>query len=412
MERAEPHARCERRRLPGGGEYGEYGLYLHTPFCATKCPYCDFASGVFPESEVVTYLEAVGVEIERTAADPALAPLVAAGVVTSIFCGGGTPSHLSGAALAQLVGALRARFRIAAGAEFTVEANPESLTAEKAELLRDLGVSRLSLGVQSLDDTVLKRLGRPHDAASALAAARVARSRFPRLNVDLIFAVPGLTRASLGASLDRLLDVGPDHLSAYGLTVEPGTPFGALRARGALGEFAEEDYLAADELIEERAARAGLRRYEVSNYARPGAECRHNLDIWRGGFYLGLGPSAHSYLPGGTYGMRRANVSDLHAYAARLRRGEAAAPAGEAIDREQAMAERLLLGLRLAEGIDLAAFAHRFGVAVEVAAGAELDLLLAGGWLAAGGGRLRVTRAGLPLLDTLLGRLTARLAAA
>jgi oxygen-independent coproporphyrinogen-3 oxidase len=390
----------------------EYGIYLHTPFCATKCPYCDFYSGVFPEALVAKYVAGVVTEIERAARDPLVEPLRTHGAATSLFLGGGTPSHLPPAALTRLLGAIRATFPLAPAAEVTVECNPESLTPDQAAHLRDLGVERVSVGVQSLDDAVLARLGRPHDAAAALAAARLARAVFPRVNFDLIVAVPGLARESLRATLDLLLALGPDHLSAYGLTIEPGTGFGALAARGELAEEPDEEYLAQDAMVEAAAARAGLRRYEVSNHARPGEECRHNLAIWRGGFYVGFGPSAHSYLPAGEHGLRRANGKDLARYLGQIERGESPVESAAIVSPEQAMAEALLLGLRLAEGIDRAAFARRFGVTLEAATGGEVGPLVAGGFLAVNDTRLRATPRGRAVLDLVLARLATRLAAA
>jgi len=390
----------------------EFGLYLHTPFCATKCPYCDFYSGVFPETWVEPYVAAVRAEVAAAARDPLVAPLATRGRAASLFIGGGTPSHLAPAALERLVVGIRDRFPLAPDAECTVECNPESLTADRARALRDLGVDRVSVGVQSLDDRVLARLGRPHDAAAAYAAACLARASFPRVNFDLILAAPGLARRSLEQTLDRLLALTPDHLSAYGLTIEPGTVFGALAARGELRAAPDEEYLVQDEMVAARAARAGLERYEVSNFARPGEECRHNLAIWRGGFYLGFGPSAHSYLPGGAYGFRRANERDLARYAGRLERGESPAAPAESVNAEQAMAEFLLLGLRLTAGIELAAFARRFGIELAAAAGGELERLVGGGFLELAGACVRTTPRGRAVLDTVLGRLTTRLAAA
>lgn len=389
-----------------------YGLYLHIPFCATKCPYCDFYSGAFAADRIPSYLDAVAVEIERTAAEPEVGALLNRGPAESLFLGGGTPSHLPPDDLARLLGAIRRRLPLAGDAEVTAEANPESLDAEKAAALRDLGVNRVSVGVQSLDDAVLSRLGRPHDARQAAAAAVLARAQFSRVNFDLILAVPGLTRAALARTLDRLLDLGPDHLSAYGLTFEPGTAFGALKARGDLHEMPDDEYVAQDELTEERCRQAGLERYEVSNYARAGEACRHNLAIWRGGYYLGLGPSAHAYLPAGEHGMRRANVADLGAYVARIQRGESPVARVERLGAEAAIAECLLLGLRLAEGVDLDAFERRFSISFEAATGGAAEPLLTRGLLARRGRRLVATPSGRWVLDSILLRLTSQLAAA
>ncbi len=389
-----------------------YGLYLHIPFCATKCPYCDFYSGVFPAKSIPGYLDALEREIEDNAREPEVAGLLATGPASSLFIGGGTPSHLPAGDLARIFAALRRRLPLAPDAEITAEANPESLDAAKAAALGDGGVNRVSVGVQSLDDLVLRRLGRPHDARQALAAARLARKQFPRVNVDLILAAPGLDESVLTSTLDRLLDLGPDHLSAYGLTLEAGTAFGEAKARGELREAPDEVYLAHDALTEERCAMSDLERYEVSNFARPGEECRHNLDVWRGGFYLGLGPSAHSYLPGGEHGVRRKNVSNLAAYIERGREGLSAVEGVERLSPEQAMAERLLLGMRLREGVDLHDFERRFGVDLESATGGTARGLIEAGLLDRRGGRLVATEKGRPVLDSVLLRLTSELKSA
>jgi oxygen-independent coproporphyrinogen-3 oxidase len=390
-----------------------YGLYLHIPFCATKCPYCDFYSGAFAVDRIGSYLDALEIELELAAADPEVRVLLDRGPADSLFLGGGTPSHLPAGDLSRLLASVRRRLPLAADAEVTAEANPESLDAGKAAVFRDLGVNRVSVGVQSLDDAVLRRLGRPHDARQAAAAAALARAQFSRVNFDLILAVPGLTRPALAETVERLLDLGPDHLSAYGLTFEPGTAFGVLAARGELREAPDDEYVAQDELTEARCREAGLRRYEVSNYARAGEECRHNLAIWRGGYYLGLGPSAHSYLPAGEHGMRRANVADLGAYVARIQRRQSPVDRVERLDAASAIAERLLLGLRLEEGVDLDAFERRFEVSFEAATGGAAAPLLARGLLAISRGRrLVATPAGRWVLDTILLRLTSQPAAA
>jgi oxygen-independent coproporphyrinogen-3 oxidase len=397
-------------REPEAGRPAGLGLYLHTPFCATKCPYCDFYSGVFPDQGVPGFERAFAAEARAAAADPDLAAWLTREPVTSVFLGGGTPSHLPAPALRALFQTLREHFPLAAAAEITAEANPESLTAEKADLLLALGVNRVSVGVQSLIDPVLRALGRPHDAETAFHAAALARARFPAVNFDLILAAPGLTPAGVASTVDRLLELGPDHLSAYGLTIEPGTGFGARAARGELTPAPDEEYLAEDELVTVAAARAGLFRYEISNYARPGAECAHNLAIWRGGYYLGLGPSAASTLPGGAFGRRRTNVADLAAYVGSWGAGRPCAEE-ELLTREAAMIETLLLGLRLNEGIAGTRFEQRFGTSL-AAALPVLPALVAGGFLTWDSAHLQLTERGRPLLDAILGRLTAGLARA
>jgi len=393
------------------GREAGLGLYLHTPFCATKCPYCDFYSGVFPEAGVPAFVAALAREAEAVVRDPELQAWLAASPVTSVFLGGGTPSHLPEPALRRLFDIIRATFLLAPAAEITVECNPESLTPEKADLLLELGVNRVSVGVQALADPVLRTLGRPHDAAAALTAAQVARARFPQVNFDLILAAPGLTQPLLRAALDRLLALGPDHLSAYGLTIEPGTTFGAQAARGELKPARDEEYLAQDELVANAARNAGLERYEISNYARPGRECAHNLAIWRGGYYLGLGPSAASTLPGGSYGRRRTNLRDLAGYVRRWEAGLSVADE-EPLGREAAIIESLLLGLRLTAGLDRRRFEQRFGAPLTAVLGAALPPLLEGGFLVLGADHLRLTDRGRPLLDAILERLASGLGSA
>ncbi|MGD8393966.1 MAG: radical SAM family heme chaperone HemW [Candidatus Eiseniibacteriota bacterium] len=385
-----------------------YGVYIHTPFCASKCPYCDFYSGVFDPARMAPLVDAILREAALRWSALPIAP------VSSLYVGGGTPSLLPPPLLERLLGGLRETLPLDGDAEITVEANPESLDPATAETLLTAGVGRLSVGLQALDDTLLACLGRAHDAARALEAARLARRCFRAVSFDLLLGVPGLDLTTLEHTLQALLALEPDHLSVYDLTDEPGTPFTAARARGELPVVPDAACLAQDALVERLLGAAGFERYEVSNYARPGGACRHNLAIWRGGWYLGLGPAAHSKLPLGEspYGLRQANVRDLDAYLAAVAGGGDAVASREVIDRRQAIEERLLLGLRLAEGIDLDRVARDCGLADAAALldPAVVASLGAGGFIERRGSWLRVTPRGRQVLDEIVTRLAVAIA--
>jgi oxygen-independent coproporphyrinogen-3 oxidase len=380
-----------------------YGVYIHTPFCASKCPYCDFYSGVFDPARMAPLVDAIlrEVTLRRSALPPA--------PVGSLYVGGGTPSLLPPPLLGRLVVGVREALPLERDAEITVEANPESLDEATAAALDTAGVGRLSVGVQALDDALLARLGRAHDAAGALAAARLARERFAAVSFDLLLGVPGLDLATVERTVETLLALEPDHLSVYDLTYEPGTPFTAARAQGEIAAASDDACLEQDALVERLLGGAGFQRYEVSNYARPGRACRHNLGIWRGDWYLGLGPAAHSKLPLGAspHGLRQANVRDLDAYLAALADGREAVATSEAIDGRQAVEERLLLGLRLAEGIDLEELARVAGRddGDSLLDPAVVASLAAGGFVARCDARLRVTPRGRRVLDEVVARL-------
>jgi putative oxygen-independent coproporphyrinogen III oxidase len=271
-------------------------LYIHWPFCAAKCPYCDFNSHVRDRVDQARFRDALRRELAREAARAGRRKL------TSIFFGGGTPSLMAPETVAALIADARAAFDAAPDLEVTLEANPTSVEAAKLAAFREAGVNRASLGVQSLREAPLRFLGRRHDAAQAIAALELARGLFPRLSFDLIYARPGQEEADWRAELREALALAADHLSLYQLTIEPGTRFATEHARGAFalpdGDEAARLYAA----TAEEAARFGLLPYEVSNYARPGAESRHNLQYWRYGDYLGVGAGAHQRLsfPDGT----------------------------------------------------------------------------------------------------------------
>lgn len=372
-----------------------FGVYLHWPFCASKCPYCDFNSHVRPVIDEARYCRALAAELGHYAG------LTAGRTVTSIFFGGGTPSLMAPASVGALIDRIAALWPVAGDAEVTLEANPSSVEAGRFAGYRAAGVNRASLGVQALNDADLSRLGRLHSAHEARTALEIATARFERVSFDLIYARPGQTRADWRAELGEALALAPGHLSLYQLTIEPDTPFAALHAAGKLAT--PPDDLAAG-LFEDTQAlceAAGLPAYEISNHARPGEECRHNLVYWRYQPYVGVGPGAHGrVVPAGTGRCETLSERDPAAWLARVEaEGHATttmtplAPAAQAD-------EMLLMGLRLAEGLDLARLRHLTGHEPD---GEGLGELVSGGYLEIGPGeRLRTTAAGRAVLNEIV----------
>jgi oxygen-independent coproporphyrinogen-3 oxidase len=355
------------------------GLYVHVPFCERKCAYCDFFSLPAVESSVRDrYVDALCTEIRGKAThEPA----------ATVFFGGGTPSVLTPAQIGRILDALRAGFALAPDAEVSMEANPETVTEATFRGYRDAGVNRVSLGVQTLDDAILRVLGRIHDAARARAAIREAASAgFTRLGADLMFGLPGQTPERWRADLREVLGWPIEHLSAYEFSVEPETPFAAQTH--ILPD--EDAVLAMWDLLLEETTRAGFLQYEVSNYARPGAECRHNLGYWHDGEWLGFGAGAWS----ARAGVRTGNPRDLGRYFAGAASGFPPAET-DVLPPERQAAETMVLGLRLREGVDLAAFEARWGAAALARLESALAPHLAAGRLERVAGRLRLTRKGL-----------------
>jgi oxygen-independent coproporphyrinogen-3 oxidase len=378
---------------------------VHWPFCASKCPYCDFNSHVRAAGiDEARFLAGFLRELEHWGA---LAPGRRVG---SIFFGGGTPSLMRPATVGALIDAIARHWPLDAGAEITLEANPSSVEAGRFRGYRAAGVNRASLGVQSLDDGVLRSLGRLHTADEALAAIAVARDTFERFSFDLIYARPGQTLHAWRRELGRALDIAGAHLSLYQLTIEPGTPFAALHARGKLkvpdGEAAGDLY----NLTQEMTERAGLPPYEISNHAAAGDECRHNLLYWRYGEYAGVGPGAHGRIV--VDGARQATSTERNPerWAALVEsRGQGLAEVVPLIPAEEAD-EALLMGLRLAEGIDLDRLAALTGFAPGESAVA--DLVGKGLVERLGPNRIAATAAGRIVLDQLVLHLSAALEAA
>jgi oxygen-independent coproporphyrinogen-3 oxidase len=377
-------------------------IYLHIPYCLSRCHYCDFNTYVLDPGQAREYVRALASEVRHQAA-----ALVEARRVETVFFGGGTPSLLPAEDLCLLLETCRAAFPIAPGAEVTLEANPETVTAEAFAMLRDAGFNRVSLGVQALEIGLLRVLGRPHTPARATEAfAAVRAAGFDNVNLDIMFGLPGQSPGEWRRTLEGVVVLGPEHLSAYGLTIEEGTLFGRLHRKGALRLPPEEAHLAMYGDALRVLPAAGYRRYEVSNFARPGFECRHNLTYWRQEEYLGLGAGAHGYYGG----VRTVNERLPAAYIAAVSRRGSAVAARERPSPVAQAEEALLLGLRLAAGIDLGAFAARFGLPDPPVDPTVLTRLEELGLVALSGGSLRLTDAGLPVSDTVITELAACLA--
>jgi putative oxygen-independent coproporphyrinogen III oxidase len=378
----------------------DFAVYVHWPFCLSKCPYCDFNSHVRHQAiDEARFVRAFEIEIATAAAR------VPGRTVSTIFFGGGTPSLMQPSSVQAVLDAIGKHWTIASGAEITLEANPTSVEATRFRGYRAAGVNRVSLGVQALDDGALKELGRLHTAQEALDAVAVARSIFERYSFDLIYARPRQTLSSWSAELKRAVAEAAEHLSLYQLTIEPGTPFFGLHRAGKLA--VPNDDLGRDlyDLTQSICAAEGLPAYEISNHARPGAECRHNLVYWRGHEYAGVGPGAHGRL--NIDGRRYATETEKkpEAWLQSVEANGHGLIVDEKLQPGEVADEFLLMGLRLAEGIDTARFTQLSGRMLDPA---RISYLSAGGAVETmANGRLRVTLAGFPLLDAVVADLAA-----
>lgn len=374
--------------------HGGFGLYIHWPFCAAKCPYCDFNSHVAQEIDQNRWNRAYLSELDRVAA------LTGARVLNSVFFGGGTPSLMEPAVVQAVLDRVRKHWRLANDIEITLEANPTSIESGRFRAYSEAGVNRISMGMQALNDTDLKRLGRMHSAAEGRAAFDIARAHFDRVSFDLIYARQGQDLAAWEHELNEALAMAVDHFSLYQLTIEDGTAFGRLAAVGKLRDLPDEDkaadlYLRTQEICDA----AGLPAYEVSNHARPGAESRHNLVYWRYGDYAGIGPGAHGRL---TRDGRRLATETPKAPGRWLEMVEGKGSgelAPDALSREEQVTEFLLFGLRLAEGIDPLRFEALSG---QPLSGKALDELREYGLIAPEQGRIRATREGRAVLNAVI----------
>jgi putative oxygen-independent coproporphyrinogen III oxidase len=377
-----------------------FGVYIHWPFCLSKCPYCDFNSHVRRAAiDEARFVQAFTREIATTAAR------TPGRTVSTIFFGGGTPSLMQPATVGAILDAIAQRWQIAPDVEITLEANPTSVEAERFRGYRAAGVNRVSLGVQALDDRVLKELGRLHTADEAIKAVGVARSVFARYSFDLIYARPQQTPAEWERELKEALQQAGEHLSLYQLTIEPETPFAALHAAGKLSVPGDDTARALYDTTQDVCAAHGLPAYEISNHARPGAECRHNLVYWRMHDYAGIGPGAHGRLD--IDGDRYATATEKRpeSWLTRVEQDGHGLVTNDVLTREETADEFLLMGLRLAEGIDPQRFADVSGRpldAARIAALREYGLVET-----TPAGRLRVSLPGFPVLDAVVADLAA-----
>lgn len=366
------------------------GLYLHIPFCQQRCHYCSFNTGPYRSAAMDRFLAALGSEIDLVGG----ADWASGVVVGTIFFGGGTPSLLAADELAEILDRLRKRFALASDVEVTVECNPESTSREKPEGYRLAGVNRISLGVQSLDNALLLRLGRLHSAPEARRAFEAARAAgIGNINVDLMYGLPGLDLPKWEATLSEVLAWGPEHLSAYGLTLDEGSRWAAEGVEGLPPEEAVTDQYW---LLARLAREMGFEHYEISNYCRPGFRSCHNQLYWHGQEYLGLGPGAAGFLGEARY----TNVKPVARYCSMLEAGEWPLGQWEQLTDRQRQAERLILGLRLGDGIPQAWLDARVADGPTRLA-ALLKTWEARGLLRVGNGRARLTGAGFLLSDSL-----------
>ena len=369
-----------------------FALYVHWPFCVSKCPYCDFNSHVRETIDQDAWRKALLTDLAYEAR------LLPGRTLGSIFFGGGTPSLMPPATVAALIEAAGRYWPLADDVEITLEANPSSVEADRFADLRAAGINRVSLGVQAFDDERLAFLGRAHSAREGLDAIATAQRNFARVSFDLIYALPGDTEQQWSSDLDRAIGLGTEHLSLYQLTIEPGTRFAAMAAKGTLTPLDADHAGGLFELTQARTAAAGIPAYEISNHARPGAESRHNLTYWRYGDYAGIGPGAHGRRNGRATLRHRKPENWLTA----ISRNNHGIELEEALTDSERATEALVMGLRLAEGLDV----QRSGLEPFVNRNA-IARLAEQGLLVRDGTRIAATSAGMLLLDAILREIAA-----
>ena len=371
-----------------------FGIYVHIPFCLHRCHYCDFNTYEGLDALQPPYVDAVVAEIERDGHRGRS--------VTSVFFGGGTPTLLAPQALGSILSAIDVRFGIAAGAEITAEANPETVDVSYLRELLAAGFNRLSIGIQSLAPGVLERLGRTHSPKRALQALRDARAAgFEDVNADLIYGSPWESAGDWSASLRGVIEVAPEHVSAYALTVEEGTPLHTLVAGGRIPDVDPDVQAERFEVARDMLGAAGYQRYEISNWARPGKASRHNVLYWSAGDYMGFGAGAHSHVAGQRWWSHRLPRDYIDAVA----RGESTAAGREELDADRRAGEALMLGLRLTSGVRRCSFSQRYGEEPLRARGGQLAALEGLGLLECDGDRVRLSQHGTMLGNEVAARL-------
>jgi oxygen-independent coproporphyrinogen III oxidase len=373
----------------------ERGLYLHVPFCLRKCPYCGFFSQAAGPGLMRRYVEALILQLRRMAAGG----WAEHRAVTTIFFGGGTPSILPAEIVAGLLRECRSCFASAAEMEISIEVNPATVVGRDLLRLRRAGFNRLSVGVQSLSDAELTRIGRPHTATDARAVIRSARrAGFANINIDLMYGLPAQQVRDWRKTLRAALELSPEHLALYELTIEEGTPFAGLLKQGKLELPPEDAVLEMMEVIAAEIHRAGYHRYEISSYSLPGRECRHNINYWHNGSYIGLGAGAVSCVAGRRY----AAVRDVELFCRRMEAGQEPWDGVEELGHEARFRETVIMGLRMAGGISIRELELRFGLHPAVYYGPVLQRLASQGLVDMENGFLRLTPRGLPVADLVL----------
>ncbi|HHW30210.1 MAG TPA: oxygen-independent coproporphyrinogen III oxidase [Clostridiaceae bacterium] len=369
------------------------GIYIHLPFCRSKCNYCDFNSYPDKDNLIPAYFKAVEMELDS------YGNKLKHHRINTIFIGGGTPSYVNEKYIIQLLNTCRRNFNISSNAEITIESNPGTLCRDKVKAYRQSGINRLSIGLQAWQDRILKKLGRTHTLEDYLNNFSLAREEgFDNISTDLIFAIPGQTLEEWCETLENVVAMGPEHISCYSLQIEEGTVFGRLFSEGGLtpvdDEYDREMYYRAKEILRN----AGYEHYEISNFAKPGYQCKHNLIYWQTAQYLGVGAGAHSYIEGKRFN----NVYSPEKYINLIQTGKSTVENVINIDREEAMSEYMILGLRLIEGISGRDFENKFGVGLWEAFGVPLEKLLRKGLIVIDpekGNNVRLTEKGLDLAN-------------
>jgi len=375
-----------------------FGVYVHWPFCAAKCPYCDFNSHVRAAIDEDGWVDGILAELDWVAQNQTERP-----VVETIFFGGGTPSLMTGKSVGRVLSKIAALWPMANDPEITLEANPASADASRFADYRAAGVNRVSLGVQALNDADLKKLGRLHDVAEAKAALAMAMRQFSRVSLDLIYARPGQDDAAWREELKQALAFGTDHLSLYQLTIEPETPYALLHKNGQLQIPGEDLAAGLYETTQELTEAAGLPAYEISNHARPGQESRHNLIYWRYGDYAGVGPGAHGRINLGGQRTATAAIKLPERWHDTVMNNGHGFSDMTLVSDEEAAREHLLMNLRLAEGLDLAAYQKRWGAGLDAA---KIAAMIEQGFLTRDNDRLTATPNGRLLLNRVIEELS------
>jgi oxygen-independent coproporphyrinogen-3 oxidase len=380
------------------------GLYLHVPFCLRKCPYCSFYSLAGRSDLHHRYAQAISTQLRscNEEYEEYEEYLDQQRPLTSIFFGGGTPTLLPPETLSSLLADCLHRFRSVDEAEISIEVNPATVDAAGLHVLRRAGFNRLSIGVQSLKDSELRQLGRPHSVADAVQTIQMARAAgFDNINLDLMFGLPGQDLHAWQKTLDHALELQPEHLSIYELTIEAGTPFAQQQEQGRFSLPDEETTLLMLEKTQQALKQAGFDRYEISNYAKPGCQCRHNINYWQNGEYIGLGAGAVAFLNG----TRCTAIADADQFCERLEKGQDVWEEKEKLDRDAAFRETVITGLRMTAGVSLVELADRFEMSVETSYGEALHRLIRQDLLHIVQDRLQLTAQGFLLANTVMAEL-------